>query len=94
MQTIDFSPFYRSTVGFDRLFNRLDTLSGQALGSRPLHEGEVARVIDDTLGIRIFQIHPNGQHIVSHRPLLPVQSKRSGASRRSREAGNATPKCR
>ena len=23
MQTIDFSPFYRSTVGFDRVFNRL-----------------------------------------------------------------------
>ncbi|RYE88474.1 MAG: Hsp20 family protein [Hyphomicrobiales bacterium] len=28
MQTIDFSPFYRSTVGFDRLFNRLDGLVG------------------------------------------------------------------
>jgi len=29
MQTYDFSPFYRSTVGFDRLFNRLDGLVGQ-----------------------------------------------------------------
>jgi len=26
MQTIDFSPFYRSTVGFDRLFSRLDNV--------------------------------------------------------------------
>jgi molecular chaperone IbpA len=29
MQTIDFTPFYRSTVGFDRLFSRLDNLVGQ-----------------------------------------------------------------
>ena len=29
MQTIDFSPFYRSTVGFDRLFSRLDGIVGQ-----------------------------------------------------------------
>ncbi|MDR3473080.1 MAG: Hsp20 family protein [Devosia sp.] len=29
MQTIDFSPFYRSTVGFDRLFSRLDSVVGQ-----------------------------------------------------------------
>jgi len=26
MHTIDFSPFYRSTVGFDRLFSRLDNV--------------------------------------------------------------------
>jgi molecular chaperone IbpA len=35
MQTIDFSPFYRSTVGFDRLFNRLDGLVGQEAKSYP-----------------------------------------------------------
>lgn len=35
MQTLDFSPFYRSTVGFDRLFNRLDTLVGQEAKSYP-----------------------------------------------------------
>ena len=28
MQTIDFSPLYRSTVGFDRLFSMLDSMSG------------------------------------------------------------------
>jgi molecular chaperone IbpA len=26
MRTVDFSPLYRSTVGFDRLFNLLDTM--------------------------------------------------------------------
>lgn len=35
MQTFDFSPFYRSTVGFDRLFNRLDNLVGQEAKSYP-----------------------------------------------------------
>ena len=35
MQTIDFSPFYRSTVGFDRLFSRLDTLVGQEAKTYP-----------------------------------------------------------
>ncbi|HVW93686.1 MAG TPA: Hsp20 family protein [Devosia sp.] len=29
MQTFDFTPFYRSTVGFDRLFSRLDSVVGQ-----------------------------------------------------------------
>jgi molecular chaperone IbpA len=35
MQTIDFSPFYRSTVGFDRLFSRLDNLVGQEAKTYP-----------------------------------------------------------
>lgn len=28
MRTVDFSPFYRSTVGFDHLFSMLDRMSG------------------------------------------------------------------
>jgi len=35
MQTYDFSPFYRSTVGFDRVFNRLDGLVGQEAKTYP-----------------------------------------------------------
>ena len=35
MQTYDFSPFYRSTVGFDRLFNLLDGLVGQEAKTYP-----------------------------------------------------------
>ena len=29
MQTFDFTPFYRSTFGFERLFSRLDDFFGQ-----------------------------------------------------------------
>ena len=35
MTTVDFSPFYRSTVGFDRLFSRLDGLVGQETKTSP-----------------------------------------------------------
>lgn len=45
MQTYDFSPFYRSTVGFDRLFNRLDNLVGQEAKSYPPYN--IERMDDD-----------------------------------------------
>jgi molecular chaperone IbpA len=51
MQTYDFSPFYRSTVGFDRLFNRLDTLSGQEQKTYPPYN--IERVGDDDYRISI-----------------------------------------
>ena len=33
MRTIDYSPFYRATVGFDRVFNLLDSVAGQTAGN-------------------------------------------------------------
>ena len=35
MTSFDFSPFYRSTVGFDRLFSRLDNMVGQEAKTYP-----------------------------------------------------------
>ena len=35
MRTFDLTPFYRSTVGFDRLFSLLDQASGDAPGYPP-----------------------------------------------------------
>jgi molecular chaperone IbpA len=51
MQTIDFSPFYRSTVGFDRVFNRLDTLVGQETKTYPPYN--IERTGDDAYRISI-----------------------------------------
>ena len=51
MQTIDFSPFYRSTVGFDRVFNRLDNLVGQEAKTYPPYN--IERTGDDTYRISI-----------------------------------------
>ena len=33
MRTVDYSPYYRATVGFDRMFDLLDSVAGQAAGS-------------------------------------------------------------
>ncbi len=51
MQTFDFSPFYRSTVGFDRLFNRLDTLSAQETKTYPPYN--IERTGEDAYRISI-----------------------------------------
>ncbi|MEO5807354.1 Hsp20 family protein [Devosia sp.] len=51
MQTIDFSPFYRSTVGFDRLFSRLDSVSGQEAKTYPPYN--IERVAEDAYRISI-----------------------------------------
>ncbi len=51
MQTYDFSPFYRSTVGFDRLFNRLDSLVGQETKTYPPYN--IERTGDDAYRISI-----------------------------------------
>ena len=51
MQSIDFSPFYRSTVGFDRLFSRLDGLVGQEAKSYPPYN--IEKVGDNAYRISI-----------------------------------------
>ena len=51
MATYDFSPFYRSTVGFDRLFNRLDSMVGQEAKTYPPYN--IEKVSDDAYRISI-----------------------------------------
>jgi molecular chaperone IbpA len=51
MQTFDFSPFYRSTVGFDRLFDRLDSLTAQEAKTYPPYN--IERLGDDAWRISI-----------------------------------------
>ena len=51
MQTIDFTPFYRSTVGFDRLFSRLDGLVGQEAKTYPPYN--IEKVGDNAYRISI-----------------------------------------
>jgi len=49
MNTLDLSPFYRSTVGFDRLFNLLDDLSPQETNAFPPYN--IERTGEDTYRI-------------------------------------------
>jgi len=49
MQNLDLSPFYRSTVGFDRLFSLLDDHAPQAANSFPPYN--IERTGEDTYRI-------------------------------------------
>jgi molecular chaperone IbpA len=51
MQTVDFTPFYRSTVGFDRLFSRLDNLVTQEAKTYPPYN--IERLGEDAYRISI-----------------------------------------
>ncbi|WP_116654834.1 Hsp20 family protein [Pelagibacterium sediminicola] len=51
MQRLDFTPFYRSTVGFDRLFSRLDNLVGEDAKTYPPYN--IERTGDDTYRVSI-----------------------------------------
>ncbi|MBK8085588.1 MAG: Hsp20 family protein [Devosia sp.] len=51
MAAYDFSPFYRSTVGFDRVFNRLDSLIGQDAKTYPPYN--IERIGQDAYRISI-----------------------------------------
>jgi len=51
MQTFDFSPFYRSTVGFDRLFDRLDSLTSQEAKTYPPYN--IERLDDEAWRISV-----------------------------------------
>jgi molecular chaperone IbpA len=47
MRPIDFAPLYRSTVGFDRLFNLLDSVSGLDQGPTPYPPYNIERTGDN-----------------------------------------------
>lgn len=51
MQAYDFSQFYRSTVGFDRLFSRLDTVVGQETKTYPPYN--IERIDDDSWRVAV-----------------------------------------
>ena len=51
MQNFDFSPFYRSTVGFDRLFSALDGLTPEGKSSYPPYN--IERTGEDTYRISV-----------------------------------------
>src|SRR6185503_5931502 len=53
MQTFNFAPFYRSTVGFDRLFSTLDQLVGMDGPAPSYPPYDIARTDENTYRISI-----------------------------------------
>ena len=85
MQTYDFSPFYRSTVGFDRLFNRLDGLVGQEAKTYPPYN--IEKVGEDAyrISIAVAGFAESDLVIESKENSLVVKGAKAPTPRRSRE---------
>jgi molecular chaperone IbpA len=85
MQTFDFSPFYRSTVGFDRVFSRLDGLVGQEAKTYPPYN--IERVGDNAYRVSIAVAGFSNSDIA-------IESKENSLTIKGAKAGEAPEKAR
>ena len=55
MRAVDYSPYYRATVGFDRMFDLLDSVAGQTAGNGypPYNIERLGQAADKTESLRI-----------------------------------------
>ena len=77
MRHVDFSPLYRSTVGFDRLFSMLDTL-GQPDSGQTYPPYNIERTGEDAYRITmaVAGFGENEISIEAHRNVLTVKGER------------------
>lgn len=80
MQRLDFTPFYRSTVGFDRLFSRLDNLVGEDAKTYPPYN--IERTGDDAyrVSIAVAGFTPGDISIETKENSLMVKGARANGS--------------
>lgn len=86
MQRLDFTPFYRSTVGFDRLFSRLDNLVSEEAKSYPPYN--IERTGDDAYRITIAVAgFASGDIVIETKEnsLLVKGARANGAGEKTRE---------
>ena len=85
MQTYDFTPFYRSTVGFDRLFSRLDGLVGQEAKTYPPYN--IEKVSDNSyrVSIAVAGFADSDLVIESKENSLTIKGAKAPAEDKSRE---------
>ena len=78
MRHVDFSPLYRSTVGFDRLFSMLDTLA-QPDGGQTYPPYNIERTGEDAYRITmaVAGFGENEISIEAHRNVLTVKGEKS-----------------
>ena len=81
MRHVDFSPLYRSTVGFDRLFSMLDTL-GQPDSGQTYPPYNIERTGEDAYRITmaVAGFGENEISIEAHRNVLTVKGEKSEES--------------
>jgi molecular chaperone IbpA len=78
MRHVDFSPLYRSTVGFDRLFTMLDSLA-QPDGAQTYPPYNIERTGEDAyrISMAVAGFSENEISIEAHRNVLTVKGERS-----------------
>ncbi|WP_343315891.1 Hsp20 family protein [Brucella sp. BE17] len=78
MRHVDFSPLYRSTVGFDRLFTMLDTLASPE-GSQAYPPYNIERTAEDTYRITmaVAGFSESELDIEAHRNQLTVKGQKA-----------------
>ena len=78
MRHVDFSPLYRSTVGFDRLFTRLDTL-GQPESGQSYPPYNIERTAEDAyrISMAVAGFSETEISIEAHRNVLTVKGEKS-----------------
>ncbi|WP_295806308.1 Hsp20 family protein [uncultured Nitratireductor sp.] len=78
MRHVDFSPLYRSTVGFDRLFSMLDTL-GQPENGQTYPPYNIERTGDDAyrISMAVAGFGDEDISIEAHRNVLTVKGEKA-----------------
>lgn len=81
MRHVDFSPLYRSTVGFDRLFSMLDGLASPEASSQSYPPYNIERTGDDSYRITmaVAGFSEAELEIIAHRNQLTVKGQKSDA---------------
>jgi len=74
MRTFDFTPFYRSTVGFDRLFDMLD--AGQARSDWPPYNIEKRGEDQYRISMAVAGFAPNEIELTQHGNTLVVAGEK------------------
>jgi len=76
MRTFDLSPYYRSTIGFDRLF---DLLNDGVRSDWPPYDIEKRSEDQYRITMAVAGFAPNDIELVQHGPALQVMGQRSEA---------------
>jgi molecular chaperone IbpA len=79
MRTTDLSPFYRSSVGFDRLFNLLDSATSEA-SNQSYPPYNIEKTGEDTyrITVAVAGFSDDELEVESHNNALRVSGKKAG----------------
>jgi molecular chaperone IbpA len=76
MRTFDLAPFYRSTVGFDRLFSLLDQASGDGTPGYPPYNIERTGENDFRISVAVSGFSSNEISIVAKENTLTIKGEK------------------